>query len=477
MDDQILTFGETLEKYMKANKVTIERLRRSMNLKSNTSVARILKDEHTYKKVEEFYNKFMTVNPFRLVEYEKKQFVNALEVSRLGKDKYLANMEMMYFVNKKPNPQPFTCAKLYGTAPRKPHSLADLFNTYAECKSVRICLVNCVFDDIVQSLINCSRDNKKIQIEQYIPYEENIVKEVRNFISILPILNHNNYNCYQAYFTYHNDLEILNRFNNIIFAFKTSESGKVSIDIISLKSNMEYTCVYNENGKPIFDFFSEIFDNMKTQHNRMKENLTGTNVIENLYNVASTMLSLEEAWDQILIKPNFCFSALEADVLKTLFSKSDMGNEKAAALYEMQQKRHALYCKKSKRHIGIYTVQGIQEFLNTGMLSDHVFSMRPFTAAEAKTILKNVIAICEAHPMNKIHLLKSNINYNNYQYTFFGQNLLYFSDRYTDYGMEYSYITSTNEIVEVFYEFVMNELIPRQCYPADESLEIMKEML
>ena len=480
-----MTFGETLEKYMKTNKITIDRLRASMGLKSNTSITRIIKDELSYKKIDEFYTKFITINPFRLVEYEKKQFVAALEVSRLGKETYAANSEMMYFLTKKPSPKPFVCARSYGAPGAGPGSVAELFKSYGACDDVRICMINCVYDDVIAGLIDCMKGRGGVRVEHYIPNEEGVVKDVQNFISILPIINFPNYNCYRARFTHYNESEILNRFNNIIIALRKincadlrgGAGARTSVDFVSLKNDNEFTCARDCEDPGMYDFFSDLFDNMKLQHNMMKESLNNSNVMESLLGVADTMLSLEQSWDQALIKPNFCFNALSAEALGALF---DGWESDAAArhIFEVQKQRHEIYCKKNKRHIGVYTAQGIADFLRTGRLSDHASVLRPFTGPESAEVLKKVISICEENPLNQIYLLKGNINYNNFQYSFFGRGLLYFCDQSTDYnGMNYSYITNSDKVVSVFYDFVMNELIPKHCLTAAESLETMKRML
>lgn len=473
------TFGETLYALMKAKNITIDKLCRKMNMKSKTTIARILKDQSSFKSIQAFYTNLMRTNPIHLTEYEKQQLAEAFEVNKIGKDNYLANKELMYFINGKENILNLLCVTSFGHIPLQIKTLCDLFRTYSLYKKVRICIVNSAFDRLIKDLSEClDFKGSNIHAEHFISYEQNKPISVKNFVTVLPILNKPNYNAYQAYFSEYNSNEKLNRYSNVVFVLKMNDDDEYFTDIISFKNEREFTVLYNQEGADIYNFHSEIINDMIIHHNPIKSKSNEENLIDGLINISSILLDLERSWEQILIKSHFCFNSIRPEMLLSLLQDHTIPEDKSTALFNLHTLRYENYKNRSKRHIGIYTKPGIIDFINTGFLSDHIPLFRAFTKEEALATIQCMIEITQNNPANEIYLLKNDINYNQYQYLLYGSDLLFFCDNHTDYNnMNFSYIINSSIPVNAFYDFVKNELIVNHCYSASESIGIIKDII
>jgi transcriptional regulator with XRE-family HTH domain len=486
VDIQAYTFGEALYALMKSKNITVENLCRRLNIKSKTTVARILNDKSGVKSIRNFYNSLMQANPLNLVEYEMEQLAEALIVSDIGKDRYIASKEIMRFLVKQDIASDYICTKAFCHGPEKPGTLSDLLESYSEYKSVRIYIIDSLQDGIIKALSDCLR-HENITAEHYIPFEHNMAGSAKNFVAMLPVLNKNNYNAYQGYYTQYNELEKFNRFKNIMIALKTGMDGRRYTDIVSFKNralkightenDKTFTLLYNQNDDDLYDFYAELFDDMRPQHNKLKRDSRSGSLIENIISLSEELLNLERSWEQILIKPHFCFNSISPEVLLRLYNGEPLPDGVLDRIYGLHASRYANYQNRNKRHIGIYTLPGIENFLRTGLLVDHIPMFRPFTRDEAVTAVRTIIDITEKNPSNEIYLLKSDINYNHFQYLLFGSDILFFCDNYTDYGnMNFSYIINSGQAVNLFYDFIKNELIPYHCHAAAESLDILREL-
>lgn len=480
MNESILTFGETLNKFMKAKKTTSNKLCEKMNIKSSTEVVRILNDSCSFEKIESFFNAFKQINPLNLVQSELNQFIEALKVNKSGKDLYEAHREMLYFVNDKSNTKHFTCENTFGNIPNSIQTLDDLFESYSNYKSVKIFAVNCVFDGVAKALSLILENNTSdILVEQYIQYGQNISTDTRQFVTILPILNYDRYHCYQTYLTSYNGNETLNCLNNMMFVLKVSKSGEHLTDIISIYEESKFSLLFNQSGTEMYNFYINVFENMSLQHNQIKQNPQNNgNANKSIIEIEESFLRLELTYSQLIIKPHFCFYAVSEKRLEKLIKDNIVSDREVKILTDLHKQRFENYKKKSREHIGIYSKQGTLKFLETGIFSDHPPIMRPFNKDEAKEALREIIKISEESPSNKIYLLKNDIIYNAYQYLIYNKQILYFCKGHTDYvNTNFNYIVNSNQIVDIFCDFIISELIPNHCHTADESLDILRSFV
>lgn len=478
MDYTVNTFGEALYQILRKKNVSVDNLCLRLNLKSKTTVSRILKDESSFEKAEEFCKSLIQVNPLNLLEFERKRLLEALEVNRIGKDEYIANKELIYFVTQKNSVSEIVCSGVFGHMPLHIRNISDLFDTYNQYEHIRVGAVNCITDGVAQALARYLSRYDNATVEQYIPYEQSKAKNARQFVSVLSLLSFKKYNCYQAFFSGSSEFEILNRFNNMLVVMKSLPDNKRFVDIISLKSNNEFSVLYNQTDSFVFDFYTEIFDDMRRQHNPLKNPSQSKGLMETVIDLSTQFLNQERSFEQILIKPQFCFNSIAPDYISKLWVEDNVTAEKLGELLELQKQRFDNYTKRSKKHIGIYTKQGILKFLETGQLSDHSPLLRAFTQNEAQAVIKTIIELTENSPMNEIYLLKNEINYNQYQYLLYGKHILYFSNGNTDYRQaNFNNIINSSDLVTAFHDFIKNELIPNHCYSFKDSMDFIKSVV
>lgn len=477
MSQQIQTFGEVLADLLKSRKRSVGYLCQKMQISSQTTVARILKDEYSYDKIKSFYDEFAKFNPFYMMEFERVRLEQGMEVNKVGKDIYAAKQEMMYFVNMKPAPLPYTHNEVFGAMSDSIQTLNELFMSYHTFDDVRIFIVNCLFDGVIHALSGClSKKDNTVTAEHYIAYEQSVADDSHQFITLLPVLNYRNYNCFKTYFSTTGSAEALNQFHNMIVVLKRTSSGERYTDLISICQANQFSVLYNQSGIELFDFYDSLFKGMKLQHNPIKSPFKSSDLIDNMTYLTKQFLEFEEMSEQVIIKPCFCFYSVSGDVLGKLWSDDvNEYNQVKKNLIELHNKRFEAYCRPNRKHLGIYSKQGVLKFLETGKFCDHLPIFRAFTKDEAREVTQNIIAISEKSSQNKIYLLKNDIVYNNYQYTLFDRQILFFCNKNTDYtAMNFDYIINSSQIISVFCDFIEDELIRHHCHTAEESLAILK---
>ena len=475
VEKQIASFGEALSSIMNAKKISVTKLCQMMNIKSQTTVSRILKDESSYGKTREFHDALIRNDPLETNEYDRQLLSEALEVNKIGKDMYRAKKEMLYFVNKKIDIRQFVLSGSSASAGPGVKTFADLTETYKKYSEIRICVVNCIFDGVIKSLADIlTVCGEKLEIEQYIQTETGLFNEVHQFISLLPVINIKNYFCYKSQSASLID-EQPDPFKNFIYALKKTESGEAETDIVSINDDYTFSILPNLAGPAAYDFYSGFFNRMRARYYPIKKSPEPKPPLLSLVEITSHFLSLEETWQQMIIKPDFGFYAVSADKLARVTDDETRECEYGKRLAEIHDKRNKNYCKNGRKHTGIYTRHGIESFIKTGRLSDHLPIFRPFTGDEAREVIRDIIKISDSTPLNQIYILKNDIIHNQYQYVLLNSNIMMFSDNRTDYGyLNYEYIINSQRMIKVFYEFIVNDLIPNHCFTFEESMEILR---
>ena len=471
-----MTFGETLAKLMKQKGVTIVRLCKSMHIKSQTTVTRILKDESSYEKTREFFEALKMFKPLGLLEKERNMLEKSLEVNKVGKDMYQARQEMLRFVNETAIVQRFTLQAAFGGGAQRVQTLVDLFAGYSGLASVKVYLLNCVFDGVIHVLAPYLRDASiDFTVAQFVQDTEDIAASVRRFIALLPVMN---YKRYQVYNTSNGGLDSLNPFNNMMYVLKTTPDGRKLVDVVSFQPDDRFMLLCNQESGDAYAYYAALFDEMQAQSSPIKKELESEALADNLIEVSKRFLSFETAWQQLVIRPSFCFYTIDSDRLGDLCYPGALPDDKKKEAMEIHHERFVNYSQGGRAHTAIYTLRGLQSFMETGKFSDHLAIFRPFTQDEMQAVLRSLIEISEQQPMNAVHILKNEIIYNYAQYLLYGNAILFYCDGKADYEqMNFNYITNSQKIVDIFLDFVREDLIPKHCYSKEESLDILRSFL
>lgn len=128
--------------------------------------------------------------------------------------------------------------------------------------------------------------------------------------------------------------------------------------------------------------------------------------------------------------------------------------------------------------VHILTKRGLLDFVKNGVLSDHFCYFRPFTVEEVKATLAFILEQLAKQDFLKILILKNDYALGNIQFSYYENKALWLFDSTSGYNRDYfeGFIDSV-PILDVFNDFIKNELIPNHTWPESETIEFLKYLL
>jgi hypothetical protein len=153
-------------------------------------------------------------------------------------------------------------------------------------------------------------------------------------------------------------------------------------------------------------------------------------------------------------------------------------NQQVQELVQIFQHRFTHYFKTNKTKYHLFTKRGLMDFVNTGLLSDHYKFLRPFNCHERKTILEFLINQTETNSYCRINLLKNDYAIENFKFCYFENKTLYIIESSSGYGEDYFGVAIDSiPVIDIFDDFIKNELLKYHVYTENETLEYLKYLL
>ena len=284
------------------------------------------------------------------------------------------------------------------------YSLEDSF----VCK-MRI--INCTQESIVSEIIKFGEklyeNDAYMDIEHLISLStENKVDNVNIFGQILPLMQ------LDRYILSYSDSAVSfaeGMFNNVVvvdFSYKSEDLGLVSKKlVISILDENLSSCYISDYKSNFSEFFDRNYDSVCRQYKIALDNRKDINIL------GQTLLELEGKYDSYLFKPNPCYNRIEKEVYMSLSSRmsseeigsfikslSDINlilgtpneeqNEVLDSIFDYMDAR--VGASHERNQVDIFTSKGLEEFVETGRLTDHLSGLPAFNKEEIGRILSNI---------------------------------------------------------------------------------------
>lgn len=481
MVEEIMTFGECLEKIMKDKKISVTKLAELTGTKSRNSIQRILRDDCSIIVIEAFKHKLSGLDELLLSEAERLN--EAFEVSRVGKDTYLARKIMLQIFE---NPQRLKTNNPVGFNPstHKTVSLAQLLNTYHKFAKIRILIFDMTFSVFTHELVNLIRSSPygSISISHILLLTDNQVHNAETFVAAFNLLN---YGHYDVYCLTHagiptNQLTIA---PNSIFIDKETKDGRHYTDIIKMYSAESFSYIIDLRDHQTFEFYLYQFNNMRIKAQSIRKTYEKTSPVVKTLGIVEACIPLEKHCDRYLIKHSISSSMIPFNVYLSIFSGNNyFGLSKNDPMVEDLKKNfhERTYCffNAKKTKMNLLTKRGLLDFVNNRVISDHFHNARPFTREEIKNILEFVLEQLLNNEYFKILLLKNDYAIGNLEFSYYENQCLWIWDSFSGYGDDYFDTPIENpQIIEIFDDFVKNEYIPHHTLPESETIDFFKYLI
>ena len=486
---QYETFGQALFRLMQDREMTVKKLTNLMNIKSSNTIARLLADKSSPNKIRSFYNDLVRINPLQLVGFEKEQLEEAIEISAEGADLYMANKQMLHFLQERSESPACICKQAFAGSGLFIDTLDDLLQSYLEFKTVSIMLQNCALGGVTRALklLLEKCDGMDITIEHYVSANEGHTKEVKAFINLLDVMGHPDYSIFFSPYSYNSRNDFYNVYNNLMIVLKSDKDGNRFTDIITFHSENSFTVLHNIPGNNSYEFHMAQFHALRLQHNPVWEIQENSCDLSGILNYNSRLLELDTSRPLISVRTDISMCMVPPEiVLDTLdlfrIKKNSDENELFRRYQEVINIRHQNFIKPVQPQMYLFSKAGIYNFLKEGKSKANVFGFRDLVPEESRRVISSILDVAGHSSATTFHLMKNELRYNNITYLLYGKDTLLIDNYpgFQNYDARQSYnscFVSTSKILNSFSGFLNNELLSRYVYTQEETIAFLKSLL
>ncbi len=406
----IQTFDQRLSALMKKHRITISDLTRRLNIRSNTTLSRVLHAQCSAQAAEHFFQILLSVTPPIFDAAEYKELESALEVTRLGVNAYSANLEMWRLLRNEPTPSTPFPIESYGGACFSDTSQLRAFYSTVRSATIHIAVSFSypLFSEI-RDLLTELVPIENIEVHHYFSLEGDASQIIRAVHTAMPVLCLPRYHGYKMTRPATLDKEYLSQ-SHAIAQFQRAD-GSYGSHVIVFVANR---CLIYENDEQsgIYDMLVRRILEQARWYAPIKDEYAAE--LQGDLLLAAKRMFLKEK-DRALygIKPDIPLSAIPFELIEALMKdtaeKTAMTGAMTAELMWIQMQRNRnIYEKKSPSHF-IVQKTGLRRFSETGVFANQPSGLRPFTPAERIAILSECLRRTREMHYFKLHLAKGRL--------------------------------------------------------------------
>jgi transcriptional regulator with XRE-family HTH domain len=481
MGKDLQTFGEFLTSILHRKNLTITQLANITGMKSRNSIQRLLRDENSIELIENYSTKLTHINESWLTSSEIREMEAAIEVSRYGKSTISSRDTLLHLCFSKPNASIYNKNPAFSPIENPPSSIHELFQSYLKCQKLSFIIFDSPYNELTDAIKSLTTVIKiPIRIEHMIYAKDDAATNAEIFSSIYKLINYKNYN---AYYSSSDCKGIQNDMSNLMVINKITSDKTHATDLIKVGRNRQYTILYSNPGDELYYFYLNYFNGQKACSLPLRRCYRNCDPIDKLIELCEFLLYLEQSSSEYLIKQNMCFQMIHTDISYQMLKDANflgLGEDhpKIKKLVQVCIERFENYYTVKKNKICIFTKRGLEDFVRTHNLSDHFYKFRDFTDAEVKFTLEFILNQIRTNDYFKLYLMKDDYKIDNIEYSYYENQVIYLFDSCSGYDDDLDEgIIAAKPFLEIFDDFIKNELIPKHTYPEDETIRFLEYLI
>lgn len=479
-----MTFGECLGSLMKSRNISVSRLTELMFMKSRNSIQRILKDESSINIIEAFKNKLIELDPLNLSASELEQLEQSIEVSKVGKDTVAARKILLQIFDNSYYRVKSHCPAVLNPLEEKSISLRELFASYKAFDKIKLLIFDVVSAEFINELVNVIRTSPPalISIAQILYFGTSRSHNAATLVSVFKLFNYEHYEVYCISNELTSNIHPYISPNTIVIDKETAK-GSHYTDLIMMDTDLTFSYVKDVQGNSLFSFYLYHFNKLRQHCQNIRTLYKNENPVETVLSISDKCGPIARNSNCYLIEHSFTYSMIPFDILVKMLIEADYcgmddNNPVIQKLLQVFNERFYHYNHPTKMKISFLTKRGILDFVKNRVMGDHFIYFRPFTKQEVKIILEFILKQLEENDLFKIYLLKNDYSVGNIQFSYFENNTLWLFDSCSGYGEDYfEGIIDSIPILEVYDDFIKNELLKNHTLPESETIDFLKYLI
>lgn len=462
------TFAQCLTSLMQERQLTASALGARIGMRAD--LRRVLEDEATPSRQAAVFRRLCEGAFFS--EAQQQQLRDALEVSRMGIDRYLTFTSMN---------------KLLGFAPMDAHAeprvlggeaLSRYFETWVQSDCLDIILINGCHPALLGALATLFSDrNRPMRMDHYVQLDKPGNDPASFLLSAAPMLFDPRYTPYGVHASIANQHEITGHF----LLVRAVRGDRTRQWFFLINADATAYELANAGRVDIFAFVQRILGDLTPSPLMLKEFQSGK---PDYLSFLMQCLRRELNRSTYSLSSNLCLCKTPTDILLNSFYEGgvmpsqDVDKMVGKAL-PVFKKRYYNWFHRSKPVYDIFTSQGVDTLMETGCLCDHFFAMRPFTPAERLEILRQQLLFAQANPRYDMRMLKREYS-PRFLFVCYENLCVSLVPSSVDYNLTNGYDQVTFSMpgfVRLLREYFLEVLVPRYCHTREASLDYLRQAL
>jgi len=198
---------------------------------------------------------------------------------------------------------------------------------------------------------------------------------------------------------------------------------------------------------------------------------------------------LEDNCTILSIKPDVHFNCIPPQVLYPAiaegFERAGIAGGEALQglideLWRIQQNRFVNTTTKHRPTHLVYSLQAMERFMRTGVLTDQFFLQRAYTVQERREIIRVLLEAMRSQPWFNVHFLKRGAAELRYEISFYEDKGVLLMDAYTGYDLAFDHseaLITLPAFMGSFRSYFQDELLAHHVMSRAETLWEMERLL
>ena len=480
------SFGRCLQRLLDEAGMSASAAARLVGFRSRNSIFRILNDETSVEINMRFLSQLRDALTEQWPQEAWRQMENALDIERVGLAQHASNRAFCQAMDGRVEKREFM-VEIYTGDGMQHRLLEDMLGELIGHGKTNVVLCGCCERCLSAALASCLNEagsQGRLSVRHYVDISGESV--VSSLLSVMPLLSKTWYNA-RLVDEGHCSQEMLQlyRLNSIFIHTEGADRSRIVHCLI--QCDRERFIYSRATGQQVMMY--GVLDRSSVQMEDLKPITPPVDGPEAFVEYSAYYARLEKDNMLLSVKPdvhiNLVPMSLVYDAIREGFARSGMVGEMEldgflGRLKEIHDARVAnMYGKHRPTHL-VYSLQAMERFMRTGVLSDHFFLQRAFTPVERREIIRSLIRQVQHDPYFNVRFLKPDMPEIRAEMTFFEGRGVLVMDAYTSHNLHGDHseaLLTQPDFMASFQRFFMDVLLERLTMTTAESLSELEKLL
>lgn len=480
------TFGECLQRILAEADMSASQAARLVNFRSRNSLFRILSGDTGYDVDARFFARLKEAVGEQWSQARWDALEEALEIKRVGVQQHLCNRAFFKLLEESGSLPDYCVEQLQADGRIEAYPLTQLLKEWMQDSQLEIVITGCCENGLFRLLAEClgnAGDEGKVSIRHYIDIQEEAV--VANILGALPLVSKPWYNArlVEAALCPPETLALYQL--NAMYIRQTKDAETCWHQLTQYDASRFVYARRDQAHSPIVG----VLDRFRFELELLKPLKPLGDQAEAFLEYIEQCRQLEHDCVIYSIMPDICFNCLPRDVLEQSiregFQQAGIVDSEALeplmnAMIEVHQARYDNMFQKHKATHLVFSLPAMEQFMRTGVQSDHFFIQRAYTPEERRYIIRILYEQMLENPYFHIHFFKADAPALFNEVTLYEGKGVLLLDAYTGYALneDHSEALITQPVfMQRCKRFFVDELLSKHVLSRAECLAALERLM